>query len=60
MQEEFIKCFTRAGHQLSSAEKRSIISYRDMGTFSRLLGATFLLIYLPSNCRISKLAPQVS
>jgi hypothetical protein len=34
MQEEFIKCFTRAGHQLSSAEKRGIISYRDMGTFS--------------------------
>lgn len=30
--EEFIKCFTRAGHQLSSAEKRSIISYRDMAT----------------------------
>ncbi|KAF8500990.1 hypothetical protein F5888DRAFT_1801519 [Russula emetica] len=30
--EEFIKCFTRAGHQRSSAEKRSIISYRDMAT----------------------------
>ncbi|KAI0304420.1 hypothetical protein B0F90DRAFT_1924471 [Multifurca ochricompacta] len=30
--EEFIKRFIRAGHQLSSAEKRSIISYRDMAT----------------------------
>ncbi|KAI0283980.1 hypothetical protein BGY98DRAFT_1073294 [Russula aff. rugulosa BPL654] len=30
--EEFIKCFTRAGHQLTTAEKRSIISYRDMAT----------------------------
>ncbi|KAI0300282.1 hypothetical protein BC826DRAFT_668924 [Russula brevipes] len=28
--EEFIKRFTRAGHQLASGDKRSIISYRDM------------------------------
>ena len=60
MQEEFIKCFTRAGHQLSSAEKRSIISYRDMGTFSHVLRFTALLNYLPSNRRSTKLASQVS
>jgi len=60
MQEEFIKCFTRAGHRLSSAEKRSIISYRDMGTFSYVLRFTLLLNYLLSNCRSSKLASQVS
>jgi len=32
--EEFIKRFTRAGHQLASAEKRNIISYRDMATIA--------------------------
>ena len=31
-QEEFIKRFARAGHLLASSEKRSIVSYRDMGT----------------------------
>ncbi|KAH9969597.1 hypothetical protein BC827DRAFT_15588 [Russula dissimulans] len=30
--EEFIKRFTRAGHERASAEKRSIVSYRDMAT----------------------------
>ncbi|KAH9042128.1 hypothetical protein EDB85DRAFT_2139484 [Lactarius pseudohatsudake] len=32
--EEFIKRFTKAGHQLASAEKRNIISYRDMATIA--------------------------
>jgi len=31
LQEEFIKRFVRAGHLLASAERRSIVSYRDMG-----------------------------
>ncbi|KAI9512414.1 hypothetical protein F5148DRAFT_901277 [Russula earlei] len=30
--EEFIKRFTRAGHERASSEKRSIVSYRDMAT----------------------------
>ncbi|KAH9980271.1 hypothetical protein BGW80DRAFT_1454770 [Lactifluus volemus] len=30
--EEFIKRFARAGHQLASAERRGIITYRDMAT----------------------------
>ncbi|KAN0139873.1 hypothetical protein V8E53_002535 [Lactarius tabidus] len=32
--EEFIKRFTKAGHQLASLEKRNIISYRDMATIA--------------------------
>ena len=39
LQEEFIKCFTRAGHHLANAERRNIISYRDMGTFSHCFPA---------------------
>ncbi|KAI9443219.1 hypothetical protein H4582DRAFT_2072293 [Lactarius indigo] len=32
--EEFIKRFTKAGHQLASTERRNVISYRDMATIA--------------------------
>ena len=61
VQEEFIKRFTRAGHLLASSEKRSIVSYRDMGTSHPTFPALPLLLnHIPNSDRGPKSTSKVS